>query len=335
MGVASYTPPSDGVEIRAKHIRDLWTAIAAQLNGNIDGNNIASSSVTFAKLAGSIPATKMDDSGNLEKFIDESIDDHVVSGLVWSISSGLIGTMTSGFIRYNGVRYSASAIASKTFTANKDTYVDIKTDGTPAYVEVANGATTGMNLTANSVRVAKVVTGGAGITSITAIGTDPLGNFIAPSPQFLVGRWDNPYKFHVYRATSIISLSAGTWTKVQFNAEEFDTNNNFDSTTNFRYTAPVTGYYQIGLQVGVGSAGISATAGAACAIYKNGTAIKYSVQDSGSGTANTATRPSISTLIQLTAGDYIEGYAVCTEGARDIAFGQTITFMSGFLVSQT
>jgi hypothetical protein len=40
------------------------------------------------------------------------------------------------------------------------------------------------------------------------------------------------------------TVSSATFTKVQFNTEEFDTNSNYD-TTNYRFTPTVAGYYQI------------------------------------------------------------------------------------------
>ena len=41
------------------------------------------------------------------------------------------------------------------------------------------------------------------------------------------------------------SIDDNVVTKVTFNAELFDTNSNFDSTTNYRFTPTVSGYYQI------------------------------------------------------------------------------------------
>lgn len=96
-------------------------------------------------------------------------------------SAGLVGTFSNITYYINGKRYKKSSIANKTYTASKDTYVDIDISGNVTYVEVANGATTGMTLTANSVRVAKVVTSGAAITSVTQTGADPLGNSIRPA----------------------------------------------------------------------------------------------------------------------------------------------------------
>jgi hypothetical protein len=91
----------------------------------------------------------------------------------------------------NGIRLSINA-TSKTYTASKDTYVDLKNDGTYTYIEVALGAASPA-LTANSIRIAKVVTSGAAVTSVWQADTlphswDSLGNFIYntdPYPKLL------------------------------------------------------------------------------------------------------------------------------------------------------
>ena len=49
--------------------------------------------------------------------------------------------------------------------------------------------------------------------------------------------------FSVYRNTTEQSVTSNVATKIQFNAEEFDTANCFDSTTNYRFTPNVAGYY--------------------------------------------------------------------------------------------
>lgn len=71
-------------------------------------------------------------------------------------------------------------------------------------------------------------------------------------------------------STAAQSFSSGTWTKVQYNNETFDTNSNYDSTTNYRFTPTVAGYYQINaimtIDLGMNYAQI--------AIYKNGSAYK-------------------------------------------------------------
>lgn len=65
-------------------------------------------------------------------------------------------------------------------------------------------------------------------------------------------------------AGAATSLANGTWTKVAFNTEEFDTNNNFASNT---FTPTVAGYYQLTSLVSFAS---SQSTEAAIQIYKNG-----------------------------------------------------------------
>jgi len=55
-----------------------------------------------------------------------------------------------------------------------------------------------------------------------------------------------PPAFSAY-AGSNQTISNNTATKIQFNTEIFDTANCFDSTTNYRFTPTVAGYYQINL----------------------------------------------------------------------------------------
>jgi hypothetical protein len=58
--------------------------------------------------------------------------------------------------------------------------------------------------------------------------------------------------FRAYRATTDQSISRQTNTKVQFNGETFDTASCFDSTTNYRFTPNVAGYYQYNWRVNIG-----------------------------------------------------------------------------------
>jgi len=56
------------------------------------------------------------------------------------------------------------------------------------------------------------------------------------------------------------TVSPSTWTKVQLSTEDWDTNNNFDPTTNYRFTPTVAGYYQVnGNLYGIAATSISRT----------------------------------------------------------------------------
>jgi hypothetical protein len=120
------------------------------------------------------------------------------------------------------------------------------------------------------------------------------------------------------------SISANTWTKLNFNSEEFDTANAFDSTTNFRFTPQVNGYYQINA-----AWQSSAIAGNAyIAIYKNGSIAKFgSVLVAGT----VGCEPVVSSLIALNGStDYVEIYAFSSVSST--ATSQAInTYVNGYL----
>lgn len=136
----------------------------------------------------------------------------------------------------------------------------------------------------------------------------------------------NPYKFHVKRI-SAQSTSAGAFAKINFDTEDYDTNNNFDNATNFRYTAPVSGFYHFDAAANTnGGAGSFFT----IAIYKNGASLVRGVEVNSTGSVGVT----VSDTIQLTAGDYIEIFVFASNTvAYDV--GSAFPFFSGFLVSTT
>jgi len=131
------------------------------------------------------------------------------------------------------------------------------------------------------------------------------------------------------------SISTNTWTKVQFNSELFDTDNFFDSTTNYRFTPTVAGYYQINFRSR--TIGTSSTA-TYFSIHKNGS-------PAGINSAALATNAGFQSM-QTVSGiiycngstDYIEFY-VYNDGTSpfiDAAGGADLgntTTVDGVLVS--
>lgn len=148
--------------------------------------------------------------------------------------------------------------------------------------------------------------------------------------------YSKPYKFSVYASTGTV-LGASVTGKVILNSEHFDTNNNFDSTTNYRYSAPVTGFYFVTATVQVAAGGSSAVGNSTGMIFKNGTEFKRGQMIVGSGNTLTLPTAQITDLIQLAAGDYIELFAYNGDAgsSRTTGLGSNITYMSGFLVCKT
>jgi len=109
------------------------------------------------------------------------------------------------------------------------------------------------------------------------------------------------------------SISANTFTKAQFDTEEFDTANCFNTST-YRFTPNVAGYYQVNLTIY--TSGVGSTAGNAY-IYKNGASFK-----AGVATASNNQVVPVPALIYLNgSSDYIEAYSYVSSGTSIVIAG--------------
>jgi len=111
-----------------------------------------------------------------------------------------------------------------------------------------------------------------------------------------------------YRGTSSQSVTPNVQTKVALNAEIFDTDNCFDSTTNFRFTPTKAGKYQVSATLYVNQ---SATGRLLCTVRKNGSAFMYIFDTT---TSTTSDIKGSSCLIDMNGTtDYLELW--CLSGA--------------------
>ena len=125
-------------------------------------------------------------------------------------------------------------------------------------------------------------------------------------------------------ASVAVSLTSGAFTKVGLQTEEFDTANCFDSTTNYRFTPNVAGYYQISAAIQMEVVKILVVS-----LAKNGSEYKRGIYTN----PNTTLSGSVSALIYLNGStDYVElwGYNG-TAGATNTQVGQPYTWMTGYL----
>jgi hypothetical protein len=142
--------------------------------------------------------------------------------------------------------------------------------------------------------------------------------------------------FSAYPSANQTGLTNGTFTKVVLNTEDFDTASAFDSTTNYRFTPQVAGYYQINAGV-CGDAATINPSFVYANIYKNGSGYRSTVIYVAAGTNATA---NISTVLFLNGStDYVELYGRVdgATGGRFSAIYSTgySTFMNGSLVRAT
>jgi len=158
-----------------------------------------------------------------------------------------------------------------------------------------------------------VTTGSTGVVTQTMLAGSVAGNGPA---------------FSAYRSTNQTANTA-TWTKVQANTEEFDTNSNYDNATNYRFTPTVAGYYQINGEVKMtGAAAILITS-----IYKNGSEFKRGTQSGSAASSGQAS--AVSALVYFNgSSDYVELYAYQDSGSTLSVEGGggTNSYFQGVLV---
>jgi hypothetical protein len=134
--------------------------------------------------------------------------DYVASGCVWTGDSYGVtraASMTAGVVVINGNPVTVAAVTARSFTASKDTYIDVRDNGDGTgllvYNEVANNAAS-QALTAGDLRIGIIVTAAGSIAAVGSVNqgeenkllpiassspyatTDSLGNLICPrDPQ--------------------------------------------------------------------------------------------------------------------------------------------------------
>lgn len=127
------------------------------------------------------------------------------------------------------------------------------------------------------------------------------------------------------------SIPTATFTKIQLDTEDWDIGGDFDNATNYRFTAPITGYYRV--NAGLRFTDLNAANNAFVAIYRSGVA--YAFQSSPVHANGEDPRMVVSALVFLTAAtDYIELFAQHNFGSnRNVTGGSSETWMDIILDS--
>lgn len=163
---------------------------------------------------------------------------------------------------------------------------------------------------------------------------------IKADPKTVHGIWEmiaaatavqSKARFRAYVTAAQNNLVANTWTKVVLDTETYDLGGNFDSTTNYRFTAPVAGFYHFDAMVQYSDQAASNTY--EVALYVDGAAVaiaKYSTNAESDACATP-----ISDTLRLAANSYVEVWAkVNTVSTSDIQVGTDYTFFSGHILSR-
>ena len=211
-------------------------------------------------------------------------------------------------------------------------------EGVTAGTGISGGGTSGTVTITNSMATAidakgdLVVGTGADTFARLAVGTNGQ-TLVADSAEATGLKWaaasaSSGPAFRAFRNTSTQSVTGGAWTKVQLNGETFDTASCFDSTTNYRFTPNVAGYYSLTGSI-LGETQSATTQYTQSAIYKNGAEAALGIRNMA---FNDDAYSVVHDLIYLNGTtDYVELYGFITAGTvnENFANGTTKTFFTG------
>jgi hypothetical protein len=133
------------------------------------------------------------------------------------------------------------------------------------------------------------------------------------------------------------TITTGSFTKITCQYEQFDTNNNYDNSTNYRFTPTVAGYYLL-----TGAASFYATQASngtvLVTIYKNGSELLRGARIAW--ITNQPTTPNVSGLVYFNGStDYAELYCYQSQGnSLNLDYNGTtplVTYFQGYLVRTT
>jgi hypothetical protein len=132
----------------------------------------------------------------------------------------------------------------------------------------------------------------------------------------------NTPRFYAYR-NGTQSIANNTYTVVQFNAENYDSDNTFDSSTNYRFTPAVSGFYFLHVNVATDS---ESQHNYHITIRKNGSAIAR-----GKVGNENRTSQGLTITIESDTNDYFDAEVMQDSGGgRNILGGSEYTWFTGF-----
>ena len=179
------------------------------------------------------------------------------------------------------------------------------TDGTITNTDIASSIITGQTAETS-------IAGGDSVLiyddSASALRKMTRTNFVAG-----VGGTNTP-AFRAERSADV-SITTDVWTKIQYNTETFDTDSNYDNSTNYRFTPTTAGKYYVFASVGVTA---TATYGNAVnlAIYKNGSLFRTNSVAVWLNTQETYSTVYCGAIVTFNgSSDYVEGYIKYDSGA--------------------
>jgi hypothetical protein len=147
--------------------------------------------------------------------------------------------------------------------------------------------------------------------------TSGSGTITIPSGVTLTGHMTPTFcAYRDYNDGGYQSIGNNSFTKAQFNAEYWDTNNDFDKDTNYRFTVSVAGKYQFGTTIIMDNTADQSYL--RVSIYKNGSEVGTNAQGLNGISESSGTTPHqcvVNTIVDTIVGDYFEVYIKHNHGS--------------------
>ena len=146
-------------------------------------------------------------------------------------------------------------------------------------------------------------------TSNMTIGSSNTSQITLKSGTTLTNFPDNTPAFQAYLSSNQTGVNDAATTKVQFNTENYDTDNCYDNSTNYRFTPTVAGKYHAYSMVSCNSLTASNVSLYRISIYKNGSSIAESLHDNRNNANGFVGAEYVATTIDMNgSSDYLEVY---------------------------
>ena len=149
---------------------------------------------------------------------------------------------------------------------------------------------------------------------------------------------DNTPAFFVFKNSNMSEISHLTATKITFGNEDLDTDNAFDSSTNYRFTPQTAGKYMIGLTARLeqNDGGATKLEEAMVHIYKNGSVYAEAKCDFDANEIKSF-NPYVTAIVDMNgSSDYIEGFFTIHTSAnsngRLVGSNNRCSYMFGYKI---
>jgi len=154
--------------------------------------------------------------------------------------------------------------------------------------------------------------GSVGISQLSATGTKDATTFLRGDNTFAVAGGVNTPAFEARNTGTQTGVGDDVWTKMTLNSETYDTDNAFDSTTNYRFTPQTAGKYFLYTKTSMQVSTYNDLRNGNIKFYKNGSEVAFTTSRFtlyGSTTGGTGATPFAAATIDMNgSSDYVEVY---------------------------